>query len=41
MDDIQVRQHKDLQEENNRLKHMNAELSPNYKLAKEVIDKKL
>jgi len=41
MDGVQVRQLKDLQEENRRLKHMYAELSLDYKLAKEVIEKKL
>jgi putative transposase len=37
----QVRQLKELQNENRRLKHMYAELSLDYKLAKEIIEKKL
>jgi putative transposase len=41
MDGGQVRQLKELQDENKRLKHMYAELSLDYKLAKEVIEKKL
>lgn len=41
MDGGQVRQLKELQEENRRLKHMYAELSLDYKLAKEIIEKKL
>jgi putative transposase len=41
MDGGQVRQLKELQDENKRLKHMYAELSLDYKLAKEIIEKKL
>ena len=41
MDGGQVRQLKELQDENRRLKHMYAELSLDYKLAKEIIEKKL
>jgi putative transposase len=41
MDGVQVRELKSLQEENRRLKHMFAELSLDYKLAKEIIEKKL
>ena len=41
MDGGQVRQIKELQDENKRLKHMYAELSLDYKLAKEIIEKKL
>jgi len=41
MDGGQVRQPKELQEENRRLKHMYAELSLDYKPAKEIIEKKL
>jgi len=41
MDGGQVRQLKELQDENKRLKHMYAELSLDYKLAKEIIGKKL
>ena len=41
MDGGQLRQLKELQEENKRLKHMYAELSLDYKLAKEIIEKKL
>ena len=41
MDGTQIRQLKELQEENRRLKHMYAELSLDYKLAKEIIEKKL
>jgi putative transposase len=41
MDGVQVRELKSLQEENRRLKHMYAELSLDYKLAKEIIEKKL
>jgi len=41
MDGGQVRQLKELQEENRRLKHMYAELSLDYKPAKEIIEKKL
>ena len=41
MDGAQVRQLKELQDENRRLKHMYAELSLDYKLAKEIIEKKL
>ena len=40
MDGVQVRELKSLQEENRRLKHMYAELSLDYKLAKEIIEKK-
>jgi putative transposase len=38
---VLVRELKSLQEENRRLKHMYAELSLGYKLAKEIIEKKL
>lgn len=41
MDGGQVRQLKELQDENKRLKHIYAELSLDYKLAKEIIEKKL
>jgi len=41
MDGVQVRELKSLQEENKRLKHMYAELSLDYRLAKEIIEKKL
>ena len=41
MDGGQVRQLKELQDENKRLKHMYAELSLDYRLAKEIIEKKL
>jgi putative transposase len=41
MDGAQVRKLKELEEENRRLKHMYAELSLDYKLAKEIIEKKL
>lgn len=41
MDGGQVRQLKELRDENKRLKHMYAELSLDYKLAKEIIEKKL
>jgi putative transposase len=41
MDGDQIRQLKELQDENKRLKHMYAELSLDYKLAKEIIEKKL
>jgi putative transposase len=41
MDGGQVRKLKALEEENRRLKHMYAELSLDYKLAKEIIEKKL
>lgn len=41
MDGAQVKKLKDLEEENRRLKHMYAELSLDYKLAKEIIEKKL
>jgi putative transposase len=41
IDDIQVRQFKDLQEKNRRPKRMYAELSLDYKLATEIIEKKL
>ena len=41
MDGSQIRELKGLQEENKRLKHMFAELSLDYKLAKEIIEKKL
>ena len=41
MDGGQVRQLKELQDENRRLKHMNAELSLDYKLAKDIIEIKL
>lgn len=41
MDGGQVRRLKELQDENKRLKHMYAELSLDYKLAKEIIEKKL
>jgi putative transposase len=41
MDGGQVRQLKELQDENKRLKHMYAELSLDYKLAKKIIEKKL
>ena len=41
MDGGQIRQLKELQDENKRLKHMYAELSLDYKLAKEIIEKKL
>jgi putative transposase len=36
-----LKEFKMLQEENPRLKHMYAELSLDYKLAKEIIEKKL
>lgn len=41
MDGVQVKKLKELEEENRRLKHMYAELSLDYKLAKEIIEKKL
>ena len=41
MDGMQVKKLKELDEENRRLKHMYAELSLDYKLAKEIIEKKL
>jgi putative transposase len=41
MDGVQVRPLKELQEENKRLKHMDAELSLGDKLAKEIIEKKM
>jgi putative transposase len=41
MDGAQVRKPKELEEENRRLKHMYAELSLDYILAKEIIEKKL
>ena len=41
MDGEQIKRLKDLEEENRRLKHMYAELSLDYKLAKEIIEKKL
>jgi putative transposase len=41
MDGIQVKRLKELEEENRRLKHMYAELSLDYKFAKEIIEKKL
>lgn len=41
MESSQLKELKTLQEENRRLKHMFAELSLDYKLAKEIIEKKL
>jgi putative transposase len=41
MNGTEVRKLKELQEENRRLKHMYAELSLDYKFAKEIIEKKL
>ena len=41
MDGVQVRELKSLQEENKRLKHIYTELRLDYKLAKEIIEKKL
>lgn len=41
MDGTQVKKLKELEDENRRLKHMYAELSLDYKLAKEIIEKKL
>lgn len=41
MESSQLKELKSLQEENRRLKHMFAELSLDYKLAKEIIEKKL
>ena len=41
MSGTEVKKLKELQEENRRLKHMYAELSLDYKLAKEIIEKKL
>lgn len=41
MSGTEIRKIKDLEEENRRLKHMYAELSLDYKLAKEIIEKKL
>lgn len=41
MESSQLKELKALQEENRRLKHMYAELSLDYKLAKEIIEKKL
>jgi len=41
MESSQIKELKALQEENRRLKHMFAELSLDYKLAKEIIEKKL
>jgi putative transposase len=40
MESSQLKELKALQEENLRLKHMFAELSLDYKLAKEIIEKK-
>jgi putative transposase len=40
MSGTEVRKLKELQEENRRLKHMYAELSLDYKFAKEIIEKK-
>jgi putative transposase len=41
METSQLKELKALQEENRRLKHMYAELSLDYKLAKDIIEKKL
>jgi len=41
MSGTEVKKLRELQEENRRLKHMYAELSLDYKLAKEIIEKKL
>ncbi|MES1226608.1 MAG: transposase [Bacteroidota bacterium] len=41
METSQLKELKALQDENRRLKHMYAELSLDYKLAKEIIEKKL
>lgn len=41
MNGTEVRKLKELQEENRRLKHMYAELSLDYKFAREIIEKKL
>jgi putative transposase len=41
MESSHLKELKTLQEENRRLKHMFAELSLDYKLAKEIIEKKL
>lgn len=41
MSGTEIRKLRDLEEENRRLKHMYAELSLDYKLAKEIIEKKL
>jgi putative transposase len=41
MSGTEVKKLKELQEENRRLKHMYAELSLDYKFAKEIIEKKL
>lgn len=41
MESSHLKELKTLQEENRRLKHMYAELSLDYKLAKEIIEKKL
>ena len=41
MESSQIKQMKDLQEENRRLKQMYAELSLDHQLAKAIIEKKL
>jgi putative transposase len=41
MESSQLKELKALQDENRRLKHMYAELSLDYKLAKDIIEKKL
>ena len=41
MESSHLKELKSLQDENRRLKHMYAELSLDYKLAKEIIEKKL
>jgi putative transposase len=41
MESSHLKELKTLQEENRRLKHMYAEISLDYRLAKEIIEKKL